>query len=58
MKIGAFVCTLAAAIGNLTDASPDTRSKAARALRESGARADAAEPALARSPGADSSINV
>ena len=49
---------VAEAIGNLTDASPDTRWKAARALRELGARADAAVPALARAAGADPSIDV
>ena len=49
---------VAAAIGNLTDASQGTRWKAARALRELGARAEAAVTALARTAGADSSINV
>ena len=49
---------VAEAIGNLTDANQGTRWKAARALRELGARADAAVPALARAAGADPSIDV
>ena len=49
---------VAAAIGNLTDASQGTRWKAARALRELGARAEAAVPALARAAGTDPSIDV